>query len=91
MAERKRSAKSTTKQGVKRTAARPSKRADKADGETDVLAKIAAMPQSDRVLGERLHAIVKASAPALSPKLRHGLTAKFKSRQQSLSQSTTGF
>jgi hypothetical protein len=41
---------------------------DKADEETDVLAKIAEMPASDRAMGERLHALIKASAPALSPR-----------------------
>jgi len=49
--------------------ARRSPRADKADGESAVLAKIAEMPEPDRAMGERLHAIVKASAPALSPRL----------------------
>ena len=47
----------------------------KADGESAVLAKIAAMPEPDRTLGKRLHAIVKASAPALSPKLWYGMPA----------------
>ena len=42
-------------------------RAKKADGEGDVLAKIAEMPEPDRAMAERLHAIIKASAPALSP------------------------
>ena len=41
----------------------------KADGESEVLAKIAEMPESDRALGARLHAIIKASAPALAPRL----------------------
>jgi len=50
-------------------------RADKADGEGEVLAQIAAMPEPDRALGERLHAIIKASAPALSPKLWYGMPA----------------
>jgi uncharacterized protein YdhG (YjbR/CyaY superfamily) len=50
-------------------------KADKADGESAVLAKIAEMPAPDRVLGERLHAIIKASAPALSPKLWYGMPA----------------
>src|SRR5258707_11546881 len=50
-------------------------KADKADGESDVLAKITAMPAPDRALGERLHAIVKASAPALSPRLWYGMPA----------------
>ena len=49
--------------------------ADKADGERTVLAKIAAMPAPDRALGQRLHAIIKASAPALSPKLWYGMPA----------------
>jgi uncharacterized protein YdhG (YjbR/CyaY superfamily) len=49
--------------------------AGNADGERDVLAKIAAMPAPDRALGERLHAIIKASAPALSPKLWYGMPA----------------
>ena len=47
----------------------------KADGESAVLAKIAAMPGPDRALGERLHAIIKASAPALAPRLWYGMPA----------------
>jgi uncharacterized protein YdhG (YjbR/CyaY superfamily) len=47
----------------------------KADGESAVLANIAAMPEPDRALGERLHAIIKASAPALSPRLWYGMPA----------------
>jgi uncharacterized protein YdhG (YjbR/CyaY superfamily) len=47
----------------------------KADGESDVLAKIAEMPESDRAMAERLHAIVKASAPALSPRTWYGMPA----------------
>jgi len=50
-------------------------RADKADGERDVLAKIAEMPERDRAMAERIHAIVKASAPALSPKTWYGMPA----------------
>jgi uncharacterized protein YdhG (YjbR/CyaY superfamily) len=50
-------------------------RADKADEESAVLAKIAEMPAADRALGKRLHAIVRASAPALSPKLWYGMPA----------------
>ncbi len=50
-------------------------RADKADGESAVLTQIAAMPGPDRVLGERLHAIIKANAPALSPRLWYGMPA----------------
>ena len=58
-----------------RAAARRSPRADKADGEGDVLAKIAEMPEPDRSMGERLHAVIKAGAPALSPKLWYGMPA----------------
>jgi len=47
----------------------------KADGESAVLAKIAEMPEPDRALGERLHAVIKASAPALSPKTWYGMPA----------------
>src|SRR5947209_19259614 len=49
--------------------------AGKADEESAVLAKIAAMQAPDRALGKRLHAIIKASAPALSPKLWYGMPA----------------
>ena len=58
-----------------KAAARRGPRADKADGESAVLAKIAEMPEADRAMGERLHAIIKASAPALSPKLWYGMPA----------------
>jgi uncharacterized protein YdhG (YjbR/CyaY superfamily) len=56
-----------------KAAARANK--NKADGESAVLTKIAEMPEPDRALGERLHAIIKASAPALSPKLWYGMPA----------------
>jgi uncharacterized protein YdhG (YjbR/CyaY superfamily) len=49
--------------------------ARKADGESAVLAKIAEMPEPDRAIGKRLHAIIKASAPALSPKTWYGMPA----------------
>ena len=49
--------------------------AEKADGESAVLAKIAGMPEPDRAMGERLHAIIKASAPALLPKTWYGMPA----------------
>jgi len=48
---------------------------DKADGESDVLAKIAEMQGPERAMAERLHAIIKASAPALSPKTWYGMPA----------------
>src|SRR5829696_1527207 len=47
----------------------------KAEGESDVLAKIAEMPEPDRAMAERLHEIIKASAPALSPKTWYGMPA----------------
>ena len=58
-----------------KAAARRGARANKEDGESDVLAKIAEMPDSDRVMAERIHAVVKASAPALSPKTWYGMPA----------------
>jgi uncharacterized protein YdhG (YjbR/CyaY superfamily) len=58
-----------------KAAARRGRRADKADGESAVLAKIAEMPEPDRALGERLHAVIKANAPALSPRLWYGMPA----------------
>ena len=48
---------------------------NKAEGERAVLAKIAEMPEPDRTMAERLHAIIKASAPALSPKTWYGMPA----------------
>ena len=48
---------------------------NKAEGERDVLAKIAEMPEPDRAMAERLHAIITASAPALSPKTWYGMPA----------------
>jgi uncharacterized protein YdhG (YjbR/CyaY superfamily) len=56
-----------------KAAGRRGPRAAKADEESEVLAKIAEMPEPDRAMGERLHAVVKASAPALSPKLWYGM------------------
>jgi uncharacterized protein YdhG (YjbR/CyaY superfamily) len=50
-------------------------RRGKADGESDVLAKIAEMPKPDRAMAERLHAIIKASAPGLSPRTWYGMPA----------------
>lgn len=50
-------------------------RAGKADGEGDVLAKIAELPEPDRAMAERLHAIIKASAPALTARTWYGMTA----------------
>jgi uncharacterized protein YdhG (YjbR/CyaY superfamily) len=57
-------------------AARRGSRADKAaEAERDVLAKIAEMPDSDRIMAERVHAVVKANAPVLAPKLWYGMPA----------------
>jgi hypothetical protein len=58
-----------------KAAARRGRRADKADVESAVLANIADMTDRDRALGERLHAVIKASAPALSPRLWYGMPA----------------
>jgi hypothetical protein len=69
------SARSTGKKAAMKAAARPGPRADKADGESAVLAKIAAMPGPYRAMGERLHALIKASAPALAPKVWYGMPA----------------
>jgi hypothetical protein len=58
-----------------KSAARLGPGADEADGESAVLAKIAEMPEPDRTMGKRLHAIIKASAPALSSRLWYGMPA----------------
>ena len=58
-----------------KTAARRGSRNAKADGEKDVLEKIAGMAESDRVMAERIHAIVKANAPDLTPKTWYGMPA----------------
>jgi uncharacterized protein YdhG (YjbR/CyaY superfamily) len=66
MKERAQELKAETRRGL---------RAKKADGEGDVLAKIAKMPEPDRAMAERLHAIIKAIAPALSPRTWYGMPA----------------
>ncbi len=58
-----------------KAAARRGPRSDLADGEGDVLAKIAEMPEPDRAMAERIHAIIKASAPALAPRTWYGMPA----------------
>jgi uncharacterized protein YdhG (YjbR/CyaY superfamily) len=50
-------------------------RAEKSDGETTVLARIASMPEPDRTMAKRLHTIIKTTAPALSPRLWYGMPA----------------
>ena len=59
----------------RKTEARRGPRAAKADGESDVLAKIAEMSKSDRDMAERIHAFIKASVPELSPKTWYGMPA----------------
>jgi uncharacterized protein YdhG (YjbR/CyaY superfamily) len=76
MAESSRKAKSASKAASKKPAARPRVvKADGPEGDSAVLAKIAAMPGPYRVIGERLHAIIKASAPDLAPRLWYGMPA----------------
>ena len=80
MSEKKISDKSTQtknagKQGAKKGTASSGPHLDKTDSESAVLAKIAEMPAQDRALGERLHAIIKASAPTLASKLWYGMPA----------------
>jgi hypothetical protein len=59
----------------RKAAARRGPRSDEADGEGDVLAKIAEMAEPDRAMAERLHAIIKANAPALSSRTWYGMPA----------------
>jgi uncharacterized protein YdhG (YjbR/CyaY superfamily) len=79
-AKTKRSAKSSAKgftaeeKAAMRERAREAKRGD-ADGESDVLEKIAEMADSDREMAERLHALIKASAPELTPRTWYGMPA----------------
>jgi uncharacterized protein YdhG (YjbR/CyaY superfamily) len=58
-----------------KAAARRGPRASKEDGESDVLAKIAEMTEPDRTMAERLHALIKANAPDLSPRTWYGMPA----------------
>ncbi len=62
-------------QELKAAARRGSRATKAADEENAVLAKIAEMPEADRAMAERLHAVVKASAPILAPKLWYGMPA----------------
>jgi uncharacterized protein YdhG (YjbR/CyaY superfamily) len=63
------------KQRAKELKAEARAKKGKADGERDVLEKIAEMPESDRTMAERLHALIKASAPDLSPRTWYGMPA----------------
>ncbi len=65
--------KGIAKETPKKAAPRAGARADKVDGENAVLAQIAALPDPERVIGERLHALIQASAPVLTPKLWYGM------------------
>jgi uncharacterized protein YdhG (YjbR/CyaY superfamily) len=67
--------KAAMKERAKELKAAARRDAAKADGEKDVLEKIAEMPDSDRVMAERIHAIVKATAPDLMPKTWYGMPA----------------
>jgi len=58
-----------------KAASRRGSRPGKADGESDLLAKIAEMPQADRSMAERLHAVIMTSAPMLQPKTWYGMPA----------------
>jgi uncharacterized protein YdhG (YjbR/CyaY superfamily) len=63
------------KQRAKELKAEERANKNKAEGESDVLAKIAEMPEPDRTMAKRLHEIIKASAPVLSPKTWYGMPA----------------
>jgi uncharacterized protein YdhG (YjbR/CyaY superfamily) len=68
MRERARELKAETRRGARG-------KKDKADGESDLLAKVAEMQEADRAMAERLHALIKASAPDLSPRTWYGMPA----------------
>jgi uncharacterized protein YdhG (YjbR/CyaY superfamily) len=67
--------KAAMKERAKELKAEERAKKDKAAGESDVLAKIAEMQGSDRAMAKRIHEIIKASAPALSPKTWYGMPA----------------
>src|SRR5260370_24586486 len=77
MAEKKAAKKATktANPAAKKAAARPGPSAGKAGGEAAALAKIAAMPAPYRAMGERLHALIMRSAPALQPTVWYGMPA----------------
>jgi uncharacterized protein YdhG (YjbR/CyaY superfamily) len=64
-----------TEKAVAPSQPKPGPRADRADGESAVLAAIAKMPEPYRAMGDRIHAIIKASAPALTPRAWYGMPA----------------
>jgi uncharacterized protein YdhG (YjbR/CyaY superfamily) len=67
--------KAAMKERAKELKAESRRDAERADGERDLLAKIAEMPKTDRVMAERIHALVTATAPDLSPKTWYGMPA----------------
>ena len=67
--------KAAMKERAKELKAEARRSADKAEGEGELLAKIAEMPEPDRAMAERIHAIIKAGAPALMPKTWYGMPA----------------
>ena len=73
MTDKDRNTKGDAKPTTKKAVGRPRSKPDKPDGESEVRATLAAMPEADRVLGERLHALVKAAAPTLTPRLWYGM------------------
>jgi uncharacterized protein YdhG (YjbR/CyaY superfamily) len=75
MKERGQELKAAARRGRRAAKTAKTAKADEADEESAVLAKIAEMPEPDRVMGERLHAVIKASAPDLSPRLWYGMPA----------------
>jgi uncharacterized protein YdhG (YjbR/CyaY superfamily) len=77
MAETKRAKKafSDEERAAMRERARETRRSGKADGESDVLAKIAEMEEADRAMAERIHALVKEAAPDLAPRTWYGMPA----------------
>ena len=75
MAERKTSKGFTADERAARRERAKELKAGKGDGESDVLAKIAEMPKADRAMAKRIHAIVKASAPDLTPRTWYGMPA----------------
>ena len=65
----------TAQKGTKESKRAAKKAAKKAEAESAVLAKIAEMPEADRAIAERIHALIQANAPTLSPKLWYGMPA----------------
>ena len=75
MSKSSRKAINAKKPAAKKTVSRSPAKMDQEEGETTVVNAIAAMPDPDRTLGERLHSIIKANAPNLSPRLWYGMPA----------------